>query len=189
MDLYLHVRVLFGMVIGLAVAHLLGGLALIVQHPKRYKVYWVHLAWVLFLFLYVLHYWWWEFNLTLVRQWTFPLYLFIALYAVLIYLLCVLILPREISEYDGYRDYFYSRGQWFFAVLALTIFVDLGDTMLKGRDYYSRHAVSYDIRATLYFILSLIAIKFKRPWFHAFFAVFALIYEVGFILMLYRTLG
>lgn len=114
MELYLHVRVLFGMVIGLAVAHLLRGMALIVQHPKRYKMYWVHLVWVLFLFLYVIHYWWWEFNLGLVRQWTFPRYLFIALYAVLIYLLCVLILPEQIGEYQGFRDYFYSRGQWFF---------------------------------------------------------------------------
>ena len=56
-------------IIGLAVAHLLRGMALIVQHPKRYKVYWVHLVWVMFLFLYVIHYWWWEFNLELVRQW------------------------------------------------------------------------------------------------------------------------
>ena len=43
------------MVIGLAVAHLLRGLALIVQHPQRYRMYWVHLLWVLFLFLYVIH--------------------------------------------------------------------------------------------------------------------------------------
>lgn len=189
MDLYLHVRVLFGMVVGLAIAHLLRVSALIVQHPKRYKVYWVHSLWVLFLFLYVIHYWWWEFNLGLVRTWTFPLYLFIALYAVLVYLLCVLILPEQIGEYhDGYRDYFYSRGQWFFAVLALMFAVDLVDTLLKGHDYYSRHAVSYDVRAGLYIALSLVAIKLKRPWFHAFFVIFALVYEVGFILMLYRTL-
>jgi len=189
MDLYLHVRVLFGMVIGLAVAHLLRGLALIVQHPKRYKVYWVHLLWVLFMFLYVIHYWWWEFNLTLVRQWTFPLYLFIALYAVLIYLLCVLIFPDQIGEYDGYRGYFYSRGQWFFAVLALTIVVDLGDTLLKGSAYYHRHEMTYNIRAALYLVLSLLAIKIKRPWFHVFFAVFAVAYEVGYILLMYRTLS
>jgi len=176
------------MIVGLAVAHLLRGLALIVQHPKRYKVYWVHLLWVLFLFLYVIHYWWWEFNLGLVRQWTFPLYMFIALYAVLIYLLCVLILPEQIGEYNGYRDYFYSRGQWFFSVLAVMIVVDLADTLLKGRDYYNRHPVSFDIRTGIYLALSLAAIKVKRPWFHAFFAIFAIVYEVGFILLMYRTL-
>src|SRR5271165_5648653 len=120
MDLYLHVKVLFGMIVGLSVAHLLKGVASIVQHPKRFRVYWVHLVWVLFLFLYLIHFWWWEFNLARVREWTFPLYFFVALYAVLLYLLAILI---------------------------------------------------------------------KRPWFHAAFAIFALLYEIAFILEMYRTIG
>jgi hypothetical protein len=189
MDLYLHIRVLFGMVIGLAVAHLLRGLALIVQHPKRYRVYWVHLLWVLFLCLYVIHFWWWEFNLGRVQQWTFPMYLFIALYAVLIYLLCVLILPDQIGDYDGYRGYYYSRGHWFFALLTLMFIVDPLDTLMKGKDYYSRHAMAYNVRSAAYLLLSLIAIKYKRPWFHAFFVIFATVYEIGFILLMYRTLA
>lgn len=189
MDIYLHIRVLFGMVIGLAVAHLLHGLALIVQHPKRYKVYWVHLLWVLFLFLYVVHYWWWEFNLARVQHWTFPAYIFIALYAVLIYLLCVMILPEQIGDYEGYRGYFYLRGQWFFALLALMFVVDQVDTLMKGRDYYLRHAVPFSVRAVIFIALSLIAIKVKRPWFHACFVVFAIVYEAAFILLMYRTLS
>src|SRR5277367_3960389 len=74
MDLYFHVKVVFGMIVGLSVAHLLKGVANLVQHPRRFRVYWVHLVWVLFLFLYLIHFWWWEFNLARVREWTFPLY-------------------------------------------------------------------------------------------------------------------
>jgi hypothetical protein len=59
MDLYMHVRVLFSILLGLGVSHLLRGLARIVQHPKEYRVYWVHLVWSLFLFLYLIHFWWW----------------------------------------------------------------------------------------------------------------------------------
>src|SRR5271168_3037120 len=88
MELFLHVRVLFGMIVGLSVTHLLRGIANIVQHPKLYKIYWVHLLWVFFLFLYLIHFWWWEFNLGKLPDWTFPLYFFIAFYAVLLYLLC-----------------------------------------------------------------------------------------------------
>jgi len=50
LDVYLHVRVLFSMILGLSVARLLAGFARIVRHPKEYKVYWVHLLRVLFLF-------------------------------------------------------------------------------------------------------------------------------------------
>jgi hypothetical protein len=189
MDLYLHVRVVFGMVVGLAVAHLLRGLARIVQHPRRNEVYWVHLLWVFFLFLYVIHYWWWEFNLELVRQWTFPLYLFVALYAIILYLLCVLILPEELSDYNGFRDYFYSKCQWFFALMAIMVVIDVADTLLKGHQYYQRHALPYSIRAGIFVTLSLIATRVRRRWFHAAFAIFALVYEVVFILLMYRTLG
>ena len=63
MDMYLHVRVLFSIILGLGISRLLSGVARIVQHPKEYKVYWVHLVWALFLFLYLIHFWWWEYRL------------------------------------------------------------------------------------------------------------------------------
>jgi hypothetical protein len=44
MDTYLHIRVLFSMILGLGMSRLLGGVARIVQHPRQYKVYWVHLS-------------------------------------------------------------------------------------------------------------------------------------------------
>ena len=44
LDLYSHVKVLFSILLGLGVSHILRGLAWIVQHPKQYRVYWVHLV-------------------------------------------------------------------------------------------------------------------------------------------------
>ncbi len=126
------------MIVGLSVAHLLKGIALIVQHPKRFRVYWVHLVWVLFLFLYLIHFWWWEFNLVKVREWTFPIYFFVAIYAILLYLLCSLFFPDQIGEYDGFKGYYYSRHQWIFAVMALLFVADIADGFIKGRDYFTR---------------------------------------------------
>jgi hypothetical protein len=40
MDTYLHIRVLFSMILGLGMSRLLGGVARIVQHPREYMVYW-----------------------------------------------------------------------------------------------------------------------------------------------------
>lgn len=95
MEAYLHVRVLFTILLGLGVSRLLSGVAQIVQHPKAYKVYWVHLLWALFLFLYLIHFWWWEYRLQTIQQWTFSLYFFIAMYAVVMFLLCVLSFPSK----------------------------------------------------------------------------------------------
>ena len=188
MDVYLHVRVLLSMILGLGVAHLLRGVARIVQHPRKYKIYWVHLVWTLFLFLYLIHFWWWEFYLQKVLQWTFPLYFFLAIYATLLYLLCSLYFPDEMGEYDGYRGYYYSRRQWIFTLMALLFIADFIDTLIKGSDYRAHLGLSYPIRTAAYLLLSLLAIKIRSPRFHAFFAVFAVITEVLIIFKLYLTI-
>jgi hypothetical protein len=124
MDMYLHVPVLFFMILGLGVSGLLAGVAKIVQHPVEYKVYWVHLLWALFLFLYLIHFWWWEYRLQGVQQWTFPLYFFIAIHAVLLFLLCVLFFPEEMADYDSFKAYFYSRRRWIFSLMTVLFIAD-----------------------------------------------------------------
>jgi hypothetical protein len=62
---------------------------------------------------------------------------------------------------------------------------DVVDTLFKDG---SRHGTSYNVRAELYSSLSVIAMRFKRVWFHAFFAVFALTFEVRLIMLMYKAL-
>lgn len=62
-DIFPHIRIVMGMVIGLGVTRLLSGLARIVQHPGQYRLYPVHLAWVASMLLLLVHFWWWEFGL------------------------------------------------------------------------------------------------------------------------------
>jgi hypothetical protein len=189
MELYSHVRVLFSIILGLGVSHLLRGVARIMQHPKQYRVYWVHLVWALFLFLYLLHFWWWEFRLRQVPQWNFPLYFFVAMYAILLYLLCTLLFPDEMSDYSGFRDYFYSRKKWIFTFMALLFSVDVADTLIKGLPYFRMLGPVYYARTLSLLVLSLLAIKIDNPRFQAAFAVIALVFELAFILTAHLTVG
>ncbi len=148
--MYLHIRVLFSMILGLGVSRLQSGFARIVQHPKRYKVYWVHLLWALFLFLYLIHFWWWEYRLQDVQIWTCPLYLFIALYAVLLFLLCVLLFPEEMTDYDSFRAYFYSRRRWIFGLMTILFVADFADTLIKGGAYVRALGPLYYLRTIFY---------------------------------------
>lgn len=66
-DLYLHVRVLIGIILGLSVTRLVSGIAAIVQHPKRYQIWSVHLGWVAWALVNVVTFWWWEFRLSRFR--------------------------------------------------------------------------------------------------------------------------
>jgi hypothetical protein len=185
MDVFVHVKVLLSMILALAVGNLLRGVSRIVEHPKKYKVYWVHLVWVLFLFLYVIHFWWWEFYLQKVQQWTFPVYFFIALYATLLFLLCSLFFPDEMEEYGGFRNYFCSRRRWIFTLMTLLFLADIIDTFIKGSEYRQHLGLFYDFRTGAYILLSLLAIRISKPRFHMMFAVFAVALEAINILKLY----
>jgi hypothetical protein len=45
-DLYLHVRLLISIILGLSVTRLLGGLTQFMGQSDRHRVSWIHLAWV-----------------------------------------------------------------------------------------------------------------------------------------------
>jgi hypothetical protein len=46
-EIFLHVRVMIGVIVGLSIARLLTGIARFIQHPKQNRVYFIHLGWVL----------------------------------------------------------------------------------------------------------------------------------------------
>lgn len=186
--LYLHVRVLLGMVVGLALTHLLRNFARIIDGPLRSKVYWVHVLWAIFVFIYLLHFWWWEFHLADTVQWTFVLYLFVTLYALLLYLLCAVVFPDDMSGHSGYREYFYSRRNWIFGLLSLAFAVDLCDTWIKGQDYFNSFGIEYPIRNTLYIACGIVAIFTRNRWYHGAFVVLALVYQLSWIARQFETL-
>ncbi|MGC4015371.1 MAG: hypothetical protein QM755_12775 [Luteolibacter sp.] len=180
-----QIRTIFGMVFGLSVAQLLGGIARIVQHPGKVKVWPVHLAWVLSTLLFVIHFWWWEMGITHVTEWNFARYLFLVTFASLFYFLSVLLLPAHMEEYSGFRDYFFSRKKWFFGVLATIHAADVVDTLAKGRDYFHSLGTEYPIRATVLTLLCVIAMFVKSPRFHACFVAAYFIYQVSWIARYY----
>ena len=186
--LYVHVRILLGMVVGLGLTHLLRNFANLIENPRRKAPYWIHLVWALSMFLYLLHFWWWQFRLSHQAHWSFNLYLFVTLYALLLYLLCAFVFSDSAAEHDSYRDYFYSRRRWFFGLLAVVYAVDLADTWLKGAGYFHGFGIEYPIRNTAYIVLSLVAIATRNPWFHGTFAVAGLLYQLSWIVRQFEIL-
>jgi hypothetical protein len=186
-DLYLHVRVVISIIVGLCITTLLSGFARFVQHPKRAKVSILHLGWAASLLLWIIHFWWWEFRLSMVPQWTFAIYFFIILYAILFFFLCTLLFPSDLTDYAGYEDYFMSRRRWFFGFLAATFVADVIDTSLKGTAYLHSFGVEYPIRIAANLTLCLIAMFTKNRRIQLALLTASLVYHISFILRLYFT--
>lgn len=179
--LFGHVRVVIGMVVSLSLARILSGLAVFVQHPGKVRVYWIHLGWVFSILVFLLHFWWWEYRLQSMSAIDFGLYLFLIGYACLFFFLCVLLFPVSIDEYGSYEDYFMSRRGWFFGFLALAYAVDLADTAIKGRSYFSSFGYEYPVRNVVYIVLCIVAAVTANRRFHAAFVSVGLLYQLSWI--------
>jgi len=184
-DLLPHIRVVVSIIVGLCITTLLNGFARFVQHPRRAKVSLLHLGWAFSLLLAVIHFWWWEFRLSLVPQWTFPIYFFVTLYAILFYSLCTLLFPSDLLDYSGYEDYFLSRRKWFFGLLAATFVADVIDTSLKGSAYLHSFGIEYPIRIVGSLIVCGIAMFTRNRRVQFILLAVFLLYQISFILRLY----
>ena len=92
--------VLTSIIIGLGITYILIGVGSIIErlsgHGTRLHLSWAHGAWVAFLFVWMVSFWWWEFRLLLLlKTWTLGHYFFIVSYAVLLFLLAVILIPSD----------------------------------------------------------------------------------------------
>ena len=176
-------------VISLSLARLLTGLAGFVQSPGKHKVYWVQLGWVLSMFLFIIHFWWWEYRLGSLAVINFGVYLFLICFCCLFFFLCVVLFPTSVEDYGGYEEYFISRRRWFFGLLAVTYAVDLIDTFLKGQAYFHSLGWEYPIRNIVYIVLCIIAAFTANRRFQTAFVIVGLAYQISWIFRLYDVLG
>ena len=188
-DLFFHVRVIIGIVVGLSVARLLTGLARFVQHPGRERIYPIHLAWACFLLLAVVHFWWFQFGLSRLERWTFEVYVFVICYAAVYFFICTLLFPDHLAEYDGFAGYFHSRQRWFYGFLAGLFVIDLVDTALKGAEHFRSFGPLYPVQQVVLAALALAATAIRARWYHAVFVALAILAEVAWILRQFEVLG
>jgi hypothetical protein len=186
-DLYPHVRVVISIIVGLCITTLLSGFARFVQHPRRERVSILHLGWAISLLLWIIHFWWWEFRLSMVPQWTFANYFFVILYAILFYFLCTLLFPSDLKDYSGYEDYFLSRRKWFFGFLAATFLADVIDTRLKGSVYLHSFGIEYPIRIIANLIICAIAMFTSDRRMQLTLLAVAFLYHIALIILVYST--
>ena len=192
MQMFEYIIVLISIVIGLALTHLMQGIAGLIQHPDRSRIWWVHLVWVGYMFLNSIFWWWYEFRLQRIELWTFSLYAFVVFYAFYIYLICALRFPRDLEGYDGYRDYFLSRRKWFFGLLIGWGAVDLIDTAIKNTaetNYFASLGTEYLISQVALTLAAVVGLVSRRESVHATIAILFLTYQISWVLRLFSTIN
>jgi hypothetical protein len=184
-----YILVFTSIVIGLAVTHLMQGIAGLVQHPGRAKVWWVHLIWVAYMLLSTVFWWWSEFRLNHVQTWTFELYALVVGYAFIIYLEAALLFPKDLEGFDGYKDFFISRRKWFFGLQIIWSAVDFADTAAKGSAYFASLGLEYPLAEATLTLLAIAGILSRRQSIQAAVAVIYLAYQLSWVIRMYQTVS
>ena len=135
MEAFSYVSVIFSVVIGLGLSHVLTGVVELFKARGRVKFYWVHLLWVALTFVGHIFLWWTMWNLRLLRDWDFFSFLLLLLAPVLLYVAASFLLPKvEPSGAIDLREYFYANRSAFFSVsAAFTALVSAENWLLTGR--------------------------------------------------------
>ncbi len=190
-EIFSHIRVIVGMILGISMARLVGGAMSFLQRSSRKEqIYFIHFGWAVFVFLCIIHFWWFEFALVQIQQWTFGLYFVLICYSVVFVMLAVMLFPDNIADLGGFKEYFYGRGRGFYAIVIGLVIVDTLDTLLKGSDYYRRmYGVEYPIRQFLLAVGAAGGLITKSERYHASFVAVALLVQIAWIVSLFEVLG
>jgi hypothetical protein len=174
-QVYLHIRVVLAIVLGLAITKLLNGIALLIERRNRWSL--IHVSWVLWTLISVVTFWWWEFRLSSLPSWSFSSYIFVISYCSLYFVLAALIFPDDVTlSGDGYDDYLIERRYWFFGLIAAITLMDLIDTSLKGSERWEALGIAYPIKTAVMLVIAGLGMILVKKRAHLVLALIALIY-------------
>ena len=151
---YEYLTVFISVVLGLAVVHLLSGVALLLDTRVRARPDWIHAVWTANVLVTTVLVWWFNFRLTGILVWTLPFFLNLVAYSVVLYLMSGLLYPVRGSEVVDFKAHFEANRPRFFMVCVAFQVVDFFDAILE------RQALSVDWSPVQLTLLALYSIAF-----------------------------
>jgi hypothetical protein len=140
-----YLGVLISVILGMAITHLLKGVNRLIQLRRRVRIYWVHLVWTLNVLIYVLGIWWGMFWWKHLETWSIEQFLFLAAYAIVLFLLAGTLYPAEMPEDLHCATYFEENRRWFFAIWTIAFLFDIPETLLKGTEHLRDVPIEYAV--------------------------------------------
>jgi hypothetical protein len=185
-----YLSVLISIILALAMTRVLGGVGEMLQARSQRHIYWVHVIWIINLFLYLVVEWWIFYRWRNQQPWTFLLFIFVLIGPTLLYLASILLFPREaaLDESVDYKTHYYANHRAFFIIFGLYGPVDVVDTLLKGVPHFLEQGPQYVVSTTVFIVGMTIAAITKNERYQQFYALFFLVQTIVISFVLFQTL-
>jgi len=190
-DAFNYVAVLVSIIIGLGVTKVLSQLSEALQVDVRRRTYWVHTLWMVSFLTLLLLCWWVFYRWHHVRDWTFFLFLWVNVAPILQYLASGVLCPGGLETTDAanWHDYYYANRRSFFFIFALIWPLDIVDTLLKGKQHFVDQGPLYLPTMLAWCTGAIVAGLTKNERYHAFWAIFFLLYQIYYTTVVLLRLG
>lgn len=185
-----YLSVLISIVLALGMTRVLAGVGEMMQARTRERVYWVHIVWIINLFLYLVLAWWIFYRWRNQEPWTFFLFLFVLISPTILFLASLLLFPPEsmLDEFTDYKKHYYANHRAFFTVFAFFTPVDIADSLLKGIPHFLALGPQYYVSQVLYLAGLVTAAITRNERYHQFYAIFFFVQTIAVSLTIIRTL-
>ena len=134
MGVFEYLGVLTSVIMGLGITHLATGATKLIQNRDHVRLYLPHALWTVNILVYILLIWWGMFWWSTHDNWYAYQYLFITLYAIVLFFLAAMLYPWDMSPDIDVREYFFKNRLWFFGGMFLAWCIDVPETLVKASE-------------------------------------------------------
>jgi hypothetical protein len=156
---------------GLGITHLLIGVSKTIHYRDSVRVYWVHSVWTANVLFFIVVIWWGMFWWSSLERWGFYQFLFVVLYAIVLFLLASILYPWELAQDFDFQEHFFRNHRWFFGIQAFAWCIDIAETTLKAGAGLRDLPQLYLLFIPTLLILSLVGAVTSSRKYHAVFSV------------------
>ena len=148
-----YVIVLVSIILGLGITTILTGVADWIKHRPRGLLYIPYVIWIVLVFILHIHEWWESYSYRTIEEWKLPMFLYVMLYPINLYLLAHLLFPKNFEEdVDGRKFYLSHWNKLFTGALTLIIISVIQNVALSGYDLKSQ-AVHFVLAGLIGFLV------------------------------------
>jgi hypothetical protein len=166
MGVFEYIGVLISVIMGLGITHLATGATKLIQRRDEVRFDLPHALWTLNVLMYILLIWWSMFWWSGHEDWYAYQYMFITLYAIVLFFLAAMLYPWDMDKGFDIRAYFFRNRIWFFGGLAVAWLLDIPETVVKASTDLRPVPQEYIVFVSLHLAIAVIGLVTRNATVH-----------------------
>jgi hypothetical protein len=176
-----YVIVLISIIIGLGITTILTGIAEVIKHRPSVSIYPPYFIWIFLVFVMHVHEWWESYSLRSIDEWKLPMFLFVILYPIGLYILAHLLFPSEIRNGLNTRDFYLKIYPRIFVSVMVLITLSIIHNLLISGYHLKDQLLQFALLAIMAFLISR---PIKSAFVHYFISILLLVVMLTSLLLL-----